>query len=87
MTLVRNPRCIRRAVRTSQSRAHQDQCFTIPDIISESDISFLTSGNKNQPNDVNEDDLAQLCHKGGVQLLDYLLKFVHLPDDIAKDDT
>lgn len=40
------------------SHAHQDQCSTVPDIISESDILLPTPGNKNQPNDINEDDLA-----------------------------
>jgi len=40
------------------SRTHQDQCSTVPDITSESDISLLISGNENQPNDANKDNLA-----------------------------
>jgi len=40
------------------SHAYQNQRSTISDITSESNTLLLVPGNKNQPNNVNENDLA-----------------------------
>jgi len=68
------------------SYAHQNKVPAVPDTILPSNHSNPAPGDDEDHSIDIKGDLAYLCHKGEVQLFNYLIKFAHSPDDTETNE-